>query len=133
ENLRAELWKYLDTRKAHAIQFDIALDENDAEHALRLWGKLGRFEKEARHENLAAAAENSHPDEAFLLWEELAHSLIARRSRDAYRLAVKALARARRVLAQNGREGEWPAVSTALRERYPTLRALKEELDRSGL
>jgi uncharacterized Zn finger protein len=133
ETLKTELRALLKKVKAHAILFDIALEENEVSVALDWWEKLSLWEKGPRHEALATAAESAHPDEAFLLWSELAESLIARRSRDYYRLAAKALKSARRVLEKHGRGAEWPPFIAALREKYPTLRALQEELTQAKL
>lgn len=131
--VRTQLWEFLEKRKKHAIQFDITLSENEITAALALWEKLNRSEREPRHNALADAAANAQPNEAFLLWDELAHSLIAQRSRDAYRLAAKALKRGKQVLEKHDLAAQWQEFIADLRAQYPTLRALKEELDRAKL
>ena len=133
EATRAQLWKYLEKQNAHALQFDIALHEDDVESALQLWEKLNAYEKHSRYESLARAAEENHPDEAFLRCDEWAQSLIAGRSRDAYRLAAKALQRGKKILESSGCQSEWDSYIASLRAQHPKLRALNEELDKAKL
>jgi hypothetical protein len=131
--LKVELWQHLDKVAAFATEFDIRLGEGQVMAALEIWPRLSRGERQSRNDQLAAAAETCDAEAAILLWSELAESLISHKSRDAYRLAAKALLRAKKLLEKEGRGSEWPPRSAALRTRYPALRALKEELDRAKL
>ena len=131
--LRAQLWRELETRNAFAAQFDIHLAEGEVRAALDLWPQLSTWERQNRHDQLASAAPRCDVETAVALWSALAESLISRKSRDAYRMAAKALVQAKRTLEKAGRGAEWSERGAVLRARYPMLRALKEELDRAKL
>lgn len=133
DTVRSELRQWLKKQKQNAILFDIALHENDGAPALELWDALNPLEKLLRREALANAVEKSHPNEAFLLWDEIAHALISKRTRDAYCTAAKALKRAQRVLIEAGRRDEWETYVLSLRAQYASLRALQEELNRAQI
>ena len=131
--LNTELWEFLERSAAFAIQFDIRLANGEVAAALEIWSKLTVGERQSRHDRLATAAEHERGDVAFEMWSELAESLISHRSRDAYRLASKALVRTKKLLEKEGRSSQWAEYSTTLRARYRRLPALKEELDRAKL
>lgn len=133
DDLKVKLWKHLQKQSAFVIQFDIHLREGDVASALHIWPKLKPWQQHERQEQLAAAAGASHVDEAFLLWSDFAEALIRQRERSAYRQAANALSLAKKLLEKEGRGAEWAEWGAALRGRYPTLRALKEELDRAKL
>ncbi len=126
-------WDVAVSKSDYATQFDVLLQENEVEKALQLWPHLDHWDRNKRHDQLSKAAEKSSVDDGLLLWLQLAESLIAHKSRDAYRMAAKALLRAKKSLEAAGRGTEWPQHAAALRTRYPALRALKEELDKLKL
>ena len=82
---------------------------------------------------VAQAAEESYSDEAIRLYKSVVQRLIDGRGRENYQQATGYLARVRRLYQTQGREQEWQAYMTALRNSNKGLRALKEELDKRGL
>jgi len=82
---------------------------------------------------VAQAAEESYPDEAIRLYKSVVQRLIDGRGRENYQQATGYLIRVRRLYQKQGRESEWDAYITNLRNSNKSLRALKEELDKKGL
>jgi uncharacterized Zn finger protein len=63
----------------------------------------------------------------------LAERAIGNRSRGAYQQAVDYLKRAKKLAGRHDGEAEWQSYLQSLRARYPTLRALQEELSKARL
>jgi hypothetical protein len=82
---------------------------------------------------VAAAAEQEFPDEAIRIYQRLAEQKIAARQRSSYQVAASYLARVSRLMAGSDRADAWPPLISDVRQRYKTLRALREELDALGL
>ena len=82
---------------------------------------------------MAQAAEESYPDEAIRLYKSVIQRLIDGRGRENYQQAIGYLIRVRRLYQKQGRESEWHAYITNLRNSNKSLRALKEELDKRNL
>jgi uncharacterized Zn finger protein len=82
---------------------------------------------------VAEAAEESYPDEAIRLYKIVVQRLIDGRGRENYQQATGYLARVRRLYQKQGREPEWQAYITNLRNSNKSLRALKEELDKRAM
>jgi hypothetical protein len=133
EPLRSQLWAQLEQRGLMELQCEIALKEGHIAQALELWPKLRQDQKFRRHDDIANAAEHAPPDEAFLLWDALVHSLIAQRSRNAYRLAAKALFRIKHVLESASLEHEWTEHLAGIRKQYERFPALQDELKQAKI
>jgi hypothetical protein len=84
-------------------------------------------------QQVAKAAEQEFPDEAYALYMRLAEAQIGYRNRDAYKVAASYLVRAGEVRKQQGRGIEWREAVSSIREKYKTLRALREEMNAVGL
>jgi hypothetical protein len=136
ERVRSEALNALEREGKIGPLIEIALEEGDVGHALTL---LARFKTEAgwgyrdyRWE-VARAAEKEYPGEAIRLYQELAEREIGHRSRGAYQHAVDYLKQAKKLAGKLNGGGEWQSYLENLRARYPTLRALQEELNKARL
>jgi uncharacterized Zn finger protein len=92
------------------------------------WGRSS-----GRKLDVARAAEKDYPREALALYREYAEGLIEQRSRESYRAACEHLRKVRDLQQRLGDPDVWAHDIAELRERYRSLRALREELDRAGL
>ena len=84
-------------------------------------------------DQVAQAAEEEYPEEAIRLYKSVITKLIDGRGRENYQQATGYLMRVRRLYQKQGREPEWQAYITNLRNSNKSLRALKEELDKREL
>ena len=82
---------------------------------------------------VAEAAAAEFPEQAIAIFQDLADRLIAQRQRTSYRQAAAYLDRAKAIASSSGRAEAWQTLITELRQRYTSLRALREELDALGL
>ena len=82
---------------------------------------------------VAKAAEEPYPDEAIQLYERMVERLINARGRENYQQAAGYLTQVKHLYEKQGREAEWNAYITTLRNKNKSLRALKEELEKQGL
>jgi SWIM zinc finger len=145
--LRPRLIQRLEQQSRWGALVSIYLDEGEVGQALSalaemerapripLYGYGYRAEAAPSHyqAQVAEAAEESYPDEALRLYKRVVQRLIDGRGRENYQQATGYLARVRRLYQKLGREPEWQAYMTALRNSNKSLRALKEELDKSEL
>jgi uncharacterized Zn finger protein len=83
--------------------------------------------------DVARAAEKDHPQAAIRLYQELAERDIGHKSRESYRNAIEHLRRVKKLSERIGARNEWDKYLAALRARYPTLRALHDELQKARL
>ena len=147
ETLRPELLAFLEQAKNTTLLIQIALDEGNIDHALRLLKGMAKKDSYGYTYNdgygyygfgdialqVARAAEETRPQEAVELYRQRAERLIAQRGRQNYQQACTFLAKIR-ALYEKLDEGEaWTSYVTALREQNRNLRALKEELANAGL
>lgn len=118
---------------------ELSLDEDDIGAALdafascREHGETGGGMTEDLLLRLVEAAEQDFPDRVADLYRQLAEGRIERRQRSDYKVAAKYLASAKDLLETQGRTEEWRDLISYVREGYPTLRALQEELDNLDL
>lgn len=133
ERLRSQLWARLEKQGSIELLCEIALKEGHIAQVLELWPKLRQDQKFRRHDDVFNAAEHAQPDEAFLLWDVLVHSLIAQRSRNAYRLAAKALLHCKQVLEMASLEKEWVEHLANIRKQYERFPALQDELKQAKI
>jgi catechol 2,3-dioxygenase-like lactoylglutathione lyase family enzyme len=129
------------------LLIEIALDEGELDHALRLLKGMAKKDSYGYTYNdgygyygfgdialqVARAAEETRPREAIELYRQRAERLIAQRGRQNYQEACKFLAKMRTLYDKLGEDETWTSYVTALREQNRNLRALKEELANAGL
>ncbi len=132
KNVRHRVLDRLEKDGAWALRLDIALHENDAEHALKLLKKVAKWERASRLQTVAQAAESAQPQAALELWQEAAAFQIARKERSAYREAVRLLTRVKTLMTQLHGAEAWKTFVAQLRETHKTLRALHDELQKAG-
>ena len=145
--LRPQLIRTLEQQGRWGALVTIYLDEGEVGQALAalaemeraprtsLYGYGYRAEGAPSHyqAQVAEAAEESYPDEAIRLYKSVVQRLIDGRGRENYQQATGYLVRIRRLYQKQGREPEWQAYITTLRNSNKSLRALKEELEKQGL
>lgn len=115
-----------------ALRLDIALHEGDAEHALKLLGKVTKWERASRLQAVAQAVKSAQPQAALKLFQEAAAFQIARKERSAYREAVRLLGGAKTLMTQLHGADAWEKFVAQLRETHKPLRALHDELKKAG-
>ncbi len=147
EKVRPELLAFLEQARNTTLLIQIALDEDDIDHALQL---LKGIVKKDRYGytyvesygyygygnialEVARAAEETRPHEAIELYQQNAERLIAMRDRKNYRAACTYLIKVRTLYEKLGESEAWTSYIAALREQNRNLRALKEELTNAGL
>jgi tetratricopeptide (TPR) repeat protein len=134
--VRAEVLAELESNGKVGALIDIALHEKDVARALELLPREDRspgWGYQDHRWEVARAAEKEHPQAAIRLYQQLAERSIEHRSRGSYQFATEHLQRAKKLAERAGARNEWDAYLAALRARYPTLRALHDELLRAHL
>ena len=146
-DLRPRLIRTLEQQSRWGALISIYLDEGEASQALAALAELERAPRTSPYgygyrpepapshyqAQVAKAAEEHYPDEAIRLYKSVVQTLIDGRGRENYQQATGYLARVRQLYQKQGRETEWQAYITNLRNSNKSLRALKEELDKRGL
>lgn len=133
DEVRGGILGKLKKSRRFEVLFDIALHEKDLELALQLWPSVAEPEKNIRRENLAVAAEKTHPEVAIEQWTALAHKQIEARSRNAYQQAAKFLRRVRDIYKKQKELEVWDDFIASLRIEHKKLRALQDELKQADL
>src|SRR5436305_10389060 len=142
--LRPQLIRTLEQQGRWGALVTIYLDEGEVGQALAalaemeraprtsLYGYGYRAEGTPSHYQVqvAEAAEESYPDEAIRLYKSVVQRLIDGRGRENYQQATGYLVRVRRLHQKQGRESEWDAYVTNMRNSNKSLRDLKEEMDK---
>jgi hypothetical protein len=146
-DLRPELIRTLEQQGRWGALITVYLDEGAVSQALAALAELERPQRTSlsaygyhveaplsRYQaQVAAAAEESYPEEAIRLYKRVVQWLIDGRGRANYQQAVGYLDRVRQLYQQQKREPAWQAYITDVRTSNKSLRALKEELDKRGL
>lgn len=83
--------------------------------------------------DVAKAAEKTHPEAAVEIYSKHAQDLIGLRGRGNYEAACKYLKKVRELYRKLKQTADWDKLITAIRQANPTLRALRQELDRARL
>jgi hypothetical protein len=144
---RPQLIQTLEQQSRWGALVTIYLDEGEVGQALAALAEMERAPRTSLYgygyrpesasssyqAQVAQAAEESYPDEAIRLYKSVVQRLIEGRGRENYQQATGYLIRVRRLYQKQGREAEWDAYITNLRNSNKSLRALKEELDKKGL
>ena len=130
--LRQRLLAELERSRSAWLLIDIYLQEQQVGAALALlrtdWGRHS-----GRKLDVARAAEKEYPREALAIYRDAAVKLIEQRNRDAYRTASEHLRKVRDLMRRVGEGDAWAGYIAELREKYRSLRALREEMDQAGL
>ncbi len=145
-NLHPRLLQILEQQGRWAALVGIYLDEGDVGRALSALTEIERTKTSlygygynadsalnTYQTQVAKAAEEQYPDEAIRLYKSVAQKLISGRGRENYQQATGYLSRVKLLYQKQGREAEWHAYITNLRNSNKSLRALKEELDKRDL
>jgi uncharacterized Zn finger protein len=116
----------------------IALDENDIDmiiNMLKVEGVPSYSYAFTRNRvfKVVQSLEETHPSTALAVYRAYVEYHIGQRNRQGYQEACWCLAIMRTLYNKLGKSDEWTNYITALRERYHTLRALKEELAKAKL
>lgn len=133
--LRPTILAQLKGEKRYRLLIHIHLEAKEAREALEALA-LARQTMTAESElslRVARLAEQEYPLDAVALYREGVERLIGERSRQSYATAAAYLVRVKQVYLKRGQEGQWKEYLAKLRAKYPTLRALKEELGKAGL
>jgi len=136
EAVRADALAELESKGNFGALIEIALLEKDVVRALELLPRADIRPGWGYHDyrwDVARAAEKDHPQAAIRLYQELAERDIGHRSRESYRYATEHLRRAKKLAGRIGALKELDEYLAALRARYPTLRALHDELQKARL
>jgi uncharacterized Zn finger protein len=122
------------------LLLEIALDEGDPRRVMRWYrrhleqgtgtGYGGRWRSGSLEVRVAEATAEQFPDEAIAIWDRLARAEIDRTKRSAYEKSLSYLRPMQTLLRKLGREDEWDAYLSALREEHSRKRALHETLER---
>ena len=112
---------------------DIALHEHDAPGTLLWFKRIEPWQRVRYREAVADVIATHEPEAAIALYQQLADELIERRNRSAYRQAIPYLRRAKAVYLAMEQAEEWRNTLQALLQKYPTLRAFKDEVKKANL
>jgi hypothetical protein len=146
-DLRPQLIQTLEQQSRWEALVAIYLDEGEVGQALAALTKIeGKTEKTFAgygHNyyavagdyriQVAKAAEEDYPGEAIRLYKSVVQGLIDGRGRENYQQATGYMLRIRMLYQKQGQEAQWTAYINNLRNSNRSLRALKEELQKSGL
>jgi len=137
EALRPQLMARLEQEPFPYLRVLVYLDEGDVDAAIQAitipqQGRYG-YHGGALALEVARAAEKTRPLTALDIYRRHAERLIEHRGRDSYRTACVHLQKVRDLYTQLGQQADWATYVHGLRERFRSLRALKEELADAGL
>jgi hypothetical protein len=134
EELRPSLLAALKKKKEFDALIRIHLKEGEIDAALK---ELKQKPKSLWHDfvelEVAKAAEKTHPCDAADLYEKEVTRLIEMRGRGSYQEACSYLKKVRALYQQMDRQADWDQYIARIRAKYPTLRALQEELNKAKL
>ena len=124
---------YLDEGEVGQALVALAQMEHILSTLLYDHGYRYKFATYACQIQVANAAEEHYPDEALRLYKSNVERLIDAYKHENYQPALEYLLRVKLLYQKQGREPEWNAYITDLRNKNKSLRALKEELDKRGI
>lgn len=125
--VRSRVLKQLAEHKQWNLLVEIAIDERDADRALKLLKHLPAYEQTPLKVKIARISE---PEVAIAIYEELVQMMIQRKQRSAYQEAAQYLQSIQKLRKLSKTSKVWKQYIQRIREQYPTLRALHQELDR---
>lgn len=136
---RAETLEKLSENKEFGLLVEIYLEESEIDLALEALeqaraGTRYRWDYPSTLTlQVAEAAEKSRPEQAIRLYLNQINGLIGQRGRGNYAVAAQHLRVVRRLYNQLGRQEDWQALITSLRQDNRMLRAFQDELNKAGL
>jgi uncharacterized Zn finger protein len=133
KTLKPEILQQLEVQKQIPQLIEIALHEQDIDRALALVLQLPGGQTVAQTLNVAAAAEKLKPEAAIVLYRKIIADVIARKNRSAYQEAVRYLETVKSLYESLQQTARWQIYIKEIRAKYPTLRALQEELTKAKL
>lgn len=110
----------------------IAIQEGRNDEALRWYkqgGMRGGYWSDQNGEKVAAAVQDTHPDEALAIWKQSALAQIALTKPGAYQMAGMSLSKIKTLYERTGRMPEWAALLAELRARNMRKPRMIEVLD----
>jgi hypothetical protein len=125
--VRSRLLKQLTEKKRWDVLVEIAIDEKDADRALKLAKNLPTYQQTPLKLKIAKISESKA---AIAIYEELVHIAIERKNRSAYQEATRYLQSIQKLQKLTKASKEWKQYIQRIRDHYPTLKALQSELDR---
>ncbi len=132
--IRAKILQELEAKKHTHALMEIALFEKDTNRALELLPNLRQGWYGINYdEQVARLCEKDQPKKALELYQKMIEAQIGMRSRGNYQQAVEYLKRVQQVYESLQAKADWQKYVQSLRAKYPTLRALKEEMDKVGI
>lgn len=132
ENVRTEVLQKLEAEKKTAALLDIALYEGNVKRSLDLLPHVQNWWWNNYKVKVAGAAEKEYPQQAIILYKELAEEAIGRRKRDTYREAAGYLKRIKNI-SRHINEKHWEDYISSLKIKYARLPALQDEIKRAGI
>jgi hypothetical protein len=144
EQMRPETVAFLKQPKYRSVLIEVALDEGEIDEAISLahdaapalsFGVGTTIYSHGYDMTLtvAKAAEATRPRGALALYQQQVEKQIAGRHRESYRQACGYLVTVRELYDRLDEYEGWEQYLAGLREKYRTLRALKEEMAAAGL
>jgi hypothetical protein len=130
KKLRQEILTNLESRKNLELLIDILLVEEEFEQALKFLLKVNNFDCQAITIKVARAMETTQPMQAIALYKPLVTELIQCKHLSAYKEAVKHL---KKIQGLYDGDSAWHSYIQELKNAYPTLKALQQELDYANL
>jgi uncharacterized Zn finger protein len=130
EPLRKDISKSFEQQKQWPMLIEISLYEQDIERALELVSKYPSGNYKAK---VAQATEQTKPEAAIALYQQLVGQAIAGRSRPTYQTAAQYLKRIQPLFAATNAQDEWQVYLRKIRSEYVRLPALQDELNKAGL
>lgn len=112
---------------------NIALHEHDAPGTLLWFKRIEPWQRFRYREPVADVIATHEPEKAIALYQQMADELIERRNRSSYQQAIPYLRKAKAVYLEMGQEEEWAIALQSLLQKYPTLRAFKDEVKKANL
>ncbi len=132
--IRTAVIKALEEKNNFSAMMDIALHESDAECALELLPKLCKSTWGTNYEfEVAKLCEKKLPAKALEIYQQLVEQQINLRNRSAYQQAIRYLKLIAKIHGARKTKDEWKKYINSIQEKYPTLRALKEEIEKAKL
>lgn len=111
----------------------IALHENDAPGTFLWFQRIDSRQQLQNREPVADVIATHKPEEAIALYNQMADELIQRKNRSAYRQAIPFLRKVKAVYGATGEEAEWEIALQSILQKYPTLKAFHDEVEKANL
>ena len=133
DTFQAEVLEILDSKKFVSVAIQVAVVEEDFDRAIALLNNSNLYNRQEQVLAVALAAEKTKPELAIELYETVVTTLILNKNRPSYKQATKHLLRIRSLYEGIDMQSSWSIYIKQLRDTYPTLKALQEELQKAKL